>query len=277
MTLDIYKSVLSACPTILRPIIRILLRSGITFKQFSKVCRDIFVEVATQDFGIGGRKTNISRVAIIPGISRSEVTRIRKKFESSEEENINPTLSNASRLLTGWHLDEDYIDENGEPMDLTLEGRHPSFTTLMNKYGGDIPLKAMLKEIKQANAIEVLENEKIRPLTRYYMPTKSFANRIASIAETFVDIGNTSYHNFVREVDTESRLQGRAFNHYVDRDSVEDFNIFIRDKGNKLLEEADKWLSEHEVTNSDNNTKPTVRLGLGIYLIQDPENEANQK
>ena len=53
------QQILGAFLIVLRPIARILLRFGIGFREFAEISKTAFVEVATSDFGIRGRPTNI--------------------------------------------------------------------------------------------------------------------------------------------------------------------------------------------------------------------------
>jgi len=273
MTLDIYKSVLAACPILLRPVIRILLRAGITFKQFSKISRDLFVDVATDDYGINGRKTNISRVAILTGISRSEVTKIRKKIDENGEIEVPTTVSNAGRLLSGWHVDPEFTDKNSNPMPLSIDGVEPNFTTLMAKYGGDIPLTAMLKELKKVSAIKVTDDNELLPLKRFFMPVNYDENRIFTLAENYADFGNTAYYNFIRDHDDEPRFAGRVFNNYVNKSALPDFKALVEEKGQALFEELDAWLNSNEVHTKQREELAPIRLGLGIYFLQDDDNK----
>lgn len=272
MTLDIYKSVISACPLFLRPVIRILLRAGITYKQFTTIARSIFVDVAANEYGINGRKTNTSRIAILTGISRSEVTKIRKNIEREPDEFEHPTvLSNASRILSAWHHDAEFNNSDGEPLILPLDANNgtASFTGLVNKYGGDIPLTAMLKELKKTNSIEALSDGRLKVLTPFFIPNKYDSNKIFSLAETFHDIGETSYHNFVRDDEDPSRFQARAFNNHIPPELSEEFGEMVREKSYDLLQEIDQWLTEKEITASrKTDDKTTSRFGLGVYLIQ---------
>ena len=64
-----------------RPIARVMLRAGISWRELSDVLKTTYVEVATEDFGIRGRPTNISRVAILTGLTRKEVRRLRDLLE----------------------------------------------------------------------------------------------------------------------------------------------------------------------------------------------------
>lgn len=267
MTLDIYRSIIRACPVLMRPIIRILLRAGINYKQFAKITREVFVEVASEDFGISGRKTNISRVAILTGISRSEVTKIRKKYEESGEIEIPQTVNNAGRLLSGWHVDEEFIDAKGKPLVLSVDGAPPNFNSLMDKYGGDIPTTAMLKELKQVSAIEIDKDGKITVLQRYFMPVNYDENRIFNLIDDFVDLGNTAFHNFTRSPDDDSYFQRKVTNDYVSEQAYSEFQKMVKEKGMILLEEFDDWLAIHEVSQEDLEKSKQIRLGLGMYFI----------
>ena len=76
--------VLAGCRVLLRPVVRLLLKSGITWKEFAEVAKSVFVEVATREFGIRGRPTNTSRVAILTGINRHDVAKQRELLERGD-------------------------------------------------------------------------------------------------------------------------------------------------------------------------------------------------
>ncbi len=272
MTLDIYRSVLRACPVLMRPIIRILLKAGVNYKQFAKLTREVYVEVATDDFGISGRKTNTSRVAILTGISRSEVTKIKKKQEDDGEIEIPQTVNNASRLLSGWHVNPDYLDKDMKPMSLFVDGPEPNFTSLMNEYGGDIPLTAMLKELKSVKAVEVNPDKSIKALQRNFMPIAFDENRIFNIIDDLVDMSNTAYQNLVRDHDEESYFQAKVTNDYISESAYSEFQAMVREKGMKMLLEFDDWLAQNEVTQEELEKSKQIRLGLGMYFIQNKNN-----
>src|SRR6516164_9982990 len=69
---------LRACYSFLLPVARLLLRSGVSFTEFAEIARAAFVEIASNDYGIRGRQTNVSRVSAMTGIARKEVRRLRQ-------------------------------------------------------------------------------------------------------------------------------------------------------------------------------------------------------
>ena len=73
----------NACLAVLRPLASMLLKCGMTWKEFSDVSKSVFVEVASGEYGIDGRPTNVSRVSILTGISRKEIKRQRDLLASA--------------------------------------------------------------------------------------------------------------------------------------------------------------------------------------------------
>ena len=53
----------SACRALLKPVVSFLLKCGLTWREFAAIAKSVFVEVASREYGLRGRPTNISRVA----------------------------------------------------------------------------------------------------------------------------------------------------------------------------------------------------------------------
>ncbi len=99
---------------LLRPIIGILMRSGVPFGSFSSVARNIYVDIAHKEFGLQGRNTNASRVAMLTGLTRAKVKQELDYAEAVDESDIHnlDKVRHASRMLLGWHTDARFIDQN---------------------------------------------------------------------------------------------------------------------------------------------------------------------
>ena len=124
---------LAALRLLFRPVARIMLRAGINWRELADVCKATYVEVATEDFGIRGRPTNISRVAILTGLTRKEVRRLRDLLEEASPE-VFSRMNFATRVLSGWHQDEEFLDAEGKPRPLPREGASGSFESLCHRY-----------------------------------------------------------------------------------------------------------------------------------------------
>jgi hypothetical protein len=78
-------AVVQTCRVLLRPIASLLLKCGMTWREFAEVSKSVFVAVASQDFGLNGRPTNVSRVSILTGVSRKEIARVRALLEQESD------------------------------------------------------------------------------------------------------------------------------------------------------------------------------------------------
>ena len=88
MQLTAKRYVLRALLVALKPIAKMLLRNGIGYREFAEIAKSAFVDVATSEYGLRGRPTNISRVAVMTGVTRKEVRRIRDKIASGDNDMI---------------------------------------------------------------------------------------------------------------------------------------------------------------------------------------------
>lgn len=268
MSEDAKTVVLKAFRLLLQPLVRILLRSGVTWKEAAEVCRTTFVEVATNEYGLHGRPTNISRVAIMTGIGRRDVSRLRKLLAEEQPADLR-SMNSATRLLTGWHLNPAYVTEAGVPRELPFDGDAQSFTALAREYAADTAPITMLRELQRVGAVEEAGDGRLRALKRYYMPLALDPGAVLRAGSVLQDLGETVDYNLVRRVDQPTRFEGRATNAHIPRADAAKFRDFLEQEGQGFLERIDEWLARHEA-NADQKRK-TVRLGLGIYQIQDED------
>ena len=153
---------------IFRPLIRVLLRYGISYAMFMDLARWVYVDVAWKDFRIEGRKQSISRISIITGISRKEVKRLRSStrpaaWESGEKYN------RAYRVISAWRKDQAYLNSKGNPAVLRIQGGSKStFRDLVKRYSGDISVRAILDELLKIGAVKLLNNGKVALLLPPY-------------------------------------------------------------------------------------------------------------
>jgi hypothetical protein len=252
---------------IMKPVVSLMLRCGVTWKELSELMKLSFVEIASKEYGRHYRPTNASRVAILTGLSRRDVKRARDLLAEEDPAPLEK-INLASRVLTAWHQDRDFLDKRGRPKILKPTGQK-GFAGLIKRYASDIPVTAMLKELKDAGAISETPAGGLKAMTRYYMPAAMDAESILRFGSVLADLANTIQRNVVGDDDDPLRFEGRAVNLMVKRSAIKTFRTYAEHRGMELLEEADQWLLDRE---ADPGDPKAVRLGLGIYLIVDDDN-----
>ena len=269
-------AVMQTCRVLLRPIASLLLKCGMTWREFAEVSKSVFVAVASQDFGLNGRPTNVSRVSILTGVSRKEIARVRALLEQESVPLPNKT-TDATRLLSGWHQDPDFLRPDGAPRVLPVDGEGASFTTLWQRYGGDVPVTSMRKELERAGAITTLPDGKLRAERRYFMPRRFDPQWILNAGGMLHDLGSSITHNLDAGAEAAGgrgdaparRFIGRATSDSVDPAALSEFEAFIEKNGQEFLERMDKWLTAHEARPAAGAARKRMRLGIGVFLIAD--------
>lgn len=261
------RPILDACRLWLRPIVRWLMKSGVTWKEFAELSREVFVDTATDDFGLRGRPTNVSRVALLTGLTRREVRRIRSAASDRPMVAADDALNHASRVLSGWHLDAEFLEQDGRPRVLTATGPSPSFEVLLKRYAGDIPTTALVKELVKSGSIERLPDGAFRVLRRYYMPRPMDGQAVERAGSVLADLATTIEHNLSRTEREPSRFEGRAQNRQIDPRHLPAFRAFVEREAQGILERVDDWLAAHESESAA--SAATLRLGIGVYAIHD--------
>jgi hypothetical protein len=259
------ETILAAFRLIFRPIAKILLFAGITWKEVSEVCKATMVEVASAEYGIKGRPTNASRVAILTGFTRKEVGRLRNVL-ASEDTQVNDRMNHATRVLSGWYSDVDFRGDGGAPAALSPDSDGASFADLCKRYASDVPATTMLKELKKVGAVVEGDDGQLIVQTRYYMPRKMDPELVLSSGSVMQDLGNTVAHNLYRDTGEAARFERRAHNTRIPASARSRFQDFLEDEGQAFLERVDQWLTDNEIQNE--STEKVIRLGLGAYWIE---------
>lgn len=158
------------------------------------MAKSAFVDVATTDYGIRGRPTNISRVAVMTGLTRKEVRRIRDQI-SDDAEPFKLKSTPLALVLHRWHSEDEFLDTDGAAAKLPFAGESGSFSSLVKKFGGDIPPGAMRTELKRVGAIVESEDGEIKVVKRSVRPDAHYENLCSALSHgVYAHICNVAHN-----------------------------------------------------------------------------------
>jgi hypothetical protein len=262
---------------LLRPLVRVLLRNGVTWQEYAQLGKEVFVEVASDDYGIAGRPTNAARVALMTGLSRREVTRVKALLAAGEKRGDAPS-NRISQILAAWHIDPEFLAADGQPALLPLEGAGPSIATLLARYAGDMPHGAVVKELTQLALIEETRRG-FRVKARDYIRSAADPDLMRQAGIALHDHAATIAHNVDAGRTESARFERMATSDRLPRQQVRAFREFLASEGQAFLERIDAWLSAHSTGGDTFQTArhKLVRTGVGVYLIHDDDAERQQR
>lgn len=261
-----------AVTRMLAPLVRVLLRHGVSHAEFASWAKQTYVKEAHSNFGIDGKNPTVSRLAIVTGINRKEVKRILDL-----PTDMVPAVAKhnrAIRVVTGWLQDNEFNGHDGEPSPLTYGDVDSSFNKLVKRYSGDVPARAVLDELTRVGTVTEQGNT-ITLASKGYVPHESEAAMLDLFATSARDLLTTLDHNVSGE--GASRLQMSVAYDDIGAEGVETFRKLSSKKALELLQELDGELSQHDRTkNPQAGGTGRYRTGLGVYLIEEAVEDENQ-
>ena len=271
MNSEIQERLLAAVLAVMLPVARMLLRYGITYRQFADVAKTAFVREAFGETDSRGRRTNASRVAVKTGISRKEVSRLRDIAGAASEQVARRVDHSGppARVLHFWHSDPVYLNEDGSPMPLEFEGTGPSFSSLVRAVAGDVPPGAVRAELRKAAAILETDAGQIVAAKRYYIPVNVDEKVITVLSSMMFPLAAGLDHNTDPERKAGGFIQRVAFSERLDSQLVPDFRTWSRAEAIRFIESVDDWIAKHESAKEievrDDSRSGTVSVGVFYY------------
>lgn len=273
---------------LLRPFVRLLIENGVSYRTFAELTKRAYVQQATKHYGIRGRPTNISRVAVMTGLTRKEVKRIRELIDQGTEaalSELEKTQSPAQAVMLGWQTDSDFLDERGKPLalDVYAEGsKGPvTFSDLVARYAGDIPAGALRHELKRTSTVTETKETKLIPNSPLKLATDEEAQFDEELMTRLLAITKASMDNRLagnlRTADKSSDLSdGIAFHSesssfYIEREQLPGVMRALRGLDTKFRESSSEPYSvpKSRLLSGDDKKNEPLSVRTGWYMLTD--------
>ncbi len=270
-TIPKMKDVLStAVLAILRSLIALMYRSGISFGEFTQLAKVAYTKEVEQELIKANEKVTTSRIAIITGLTRKEVAAIRKqdapKIEQTQKH------GRAVRVITAWVNDANYHDNKGQPKILNVlnKGADVSFESLVSQYSGDMPYRAMMNELIRTGSVELIDKNKVKLVRVAHIPANQDDNEKYTILGEDVPLLISSIKHNIINTDKPPFYQRKVCYNNISRKHIAEFKALANRENQALLERLNNWLAEHDAENhesSDSNN--SVKVGVGVYYFEE--------
>lgn len=131
---------LAASKALLRPLVRLLVARGVTLPAMVAALKELYVDVAAQDFRLGGRPPSDSRVSLLTGVHRKDVRAIR---ESARPISVPRSGGLGATVLGRWLGDPAFAAPDGHPATLS----RARFDALVAGVSTDVRPRTVLDEL----------------------------------------------------------------------------------------------------------------------------------
>jgi hypothetical protein len=246
-----------------------MLAHGITYTYVCEMLKALFVDIADKDFRIDQNPPTDSRVSLVSGVHRKEVSRLRQEMAVDTE--IAPTVvSLGAQLVAVWLGSPQYLDESGQPKPLARfvsEGGDASFEALVAGVNSDIRPRVVLDEWMRLGLVRYDEQMQLCLNTEAFVPTAGFDEKAAFLGHHLHDHVAAAASNLVGA--SKPFLERSV--HY-DALSLESIAVLAKQSeqlGMTALLALNKSARKLEQADA-NSTEPRQRMTFGTYFYAEP-------
>jgi hypothetical protein len=270
LSIDSRRDFLQALRRILRPIVRLMIRSGIRYDEFVDVARGAYVESAIRDVDKDAPRPTRDQVAWTTGIQRDLVDHY---IESNESHSTQDTTSKhvETDLLHKWYTDPRYLGPTGAPIELAFDTPGgPSLKDLLAQIDARVDADSILEKLLRARSVTRLDNGLLRALSRFFIWPEEDAVRHDSMGCTVAHMIETHEHNLCFG-DPENRRLERTVStdRGISEQLLPSFHAFARERAEQFLIDLDDWFGQHS-SSSGHQTAQRVEIGVNVFFYVEP-------
>ena len=259
----------AALDKLLEPLVQLLVRNGLPHGALADIAKQVYVRVAAEEERIAGRKQTVSRMSLLTGLTRKEISRILKLPPAPAQE-TSARYHRASRVITGWIRDPRFLAADGQPRPLEMDGDGDTFAALVKAYSGDVPARAVLDELERVEAVRTAEEGHILLVARGYLPRAGEAEKLQILGTDVAGLIATIRHN----LDPGAKgpfFQRKVFYDNLVGEALPQLRAMSAEQGQRLLETLDRWMAAHDREVHPELEGPSGRrAGIGIYYFEEP-------
>lgn len=264
--LDLRSALGVMCRRVLHPLVRILVRFGVSAGEFKAIVDSVYAHAGSEYLVEQGERVTYSKLAIITGINRVFLPAILANPQDEFRPRSNTQLHRAARVLNGWHDDRLFQTSLGDPAVLPIDGDEHSFRQLVELYSGGVYYQTMLSELERVGAIRRIGQDRVRAVRRAPVSGGANLESVLTAGETAGDLLDTLEYNLTSPA--EDQLPVRALIGSVDPRALPLFRTQLGKRADGLLEVLDLFMRSHRPEPGAAEGSPGIELGAAVIAIR---------
>ena len=259
---------MSPLARLLRPLVRLLIRAGITFPVLEDLLRGLFVDVAQNDLLPDPKSRTDSRISLLSGVHRKEIRRLRLLPQANTE--TPPVVTLTSQIIARWLGASPWIDANGNPLPLPRGGAEPEgFERLVMSVTKDLRPRAVLDTLLADGVVEIDAKERVRLNQAAFVPLPGQDAQLFYFGRNLHDHIAAAAANITATASAPFLDRSVHYDH-LPADVAARLEAISRAAAQQMLLEINR--AALAVTDGQPPSDgPTKRVNLGVYLFVEDE------
>lgn len=262
-------SLIRALRRVMRPLVRLMLRKGITYTVFADLLKEVFVDVADREFRLDDKVPSDSRISLLTGVHRKDVRRLRDDSEASVS-SLPENITLGAQLVNAWTNSQPFCKRAGHALPLprlASAGGNCSFDALVAKISTDIRARVVLDEWLRLGVVRIDEQDCVHLEAQAFVPQKGFDEKAAYLGHNLHDHASAAVQNLSGE--GEPFFERSVHYDALSVVSVDKLREAVASEGMQTLLEFSRLAADLETADV-----PTIeqrqRITIGLYFYTEP-------
>ncbi len=220
-----------AVALVLQPLARLMIDHGLQLSPMLELLKKALVNEATSAYGISEKITSDTRIALLTGVHRKDVRRLRAAQTTRGA--VVPMVPIASSVVARWISEPRYLnaDQTARPLARTpARGKpgEPDFTTLVAEISRDVGARAVLDELERLGVVELREDGYVELLANAFVPHEGLGESFHFLATNVSDHLAAAVHNLAPNRRDSLMLEQSAFSSDLSAEQAEQLHKLAR-------------------------------------------------
>jgi hypothetical protein len=265
-------ALIQAVTTLLRPLVRLLLRFQVTYPYLCQLLKALYVEVASREPG-DARLTD-SRITMITGIHRKDIRRFRE--EGLQELRPPATLPLSAQIVAAWLSLPEFTTPDGKPRPLPRtagdHGDTPGFDTLVDRVARqDLRARSVLDEWLRLGLVHIDAQQCVVLNTEAFIPEKGFEEKLYYFGKNLHDHLSAGCHNLLGE--GSPQFDRSVYYNNLSPAAIDELTRLVSERGMQTLKDINRRARELQQADSG-RADAHGRFNFGMYYFLDSETPA---
>jgi hypothetical protein len=251
---------------LLKPVIKFCLKRSIKFQEFTECAKQLFCELSQSEFAESSEKLSASRVSVITGLSRREVTRFSSTGKGESKLN-QPNF--IAKVISEWGSKR-FKSSSSKTRILSCEGKSSEFAKLVSSISQDLNPYTVLNELERTGCIERVGNKvklktdhyisKGKTLEGYELLGKDLDNLIQGVEQNILALYKTP------------NLHLRTFYDNISPDDIEHIKKWLLAEGDNFHRRAREFLEKFDRGSHHDKNENPIQVSLTAFSFINPTN-----
>ncbi|QTN23328.1 hypothetical protein HZ992_25025 [Rhizobacter sp. AJA081-3] len=251
---------------LLAPVVRWLLRNGVSYNALANQLKPVFVDAARAELERGGVQPTGSALSVLSGVHRKDVRTITEAPRGAAPV-AHRGVPLASQVFTRWMTARRYRTRDGAPRALPRSGAGITFESLSRELSLDVHPRTVMDELLRLGLV-TLEDDLLVPASTTFVPSRRLDELTALFSANAGDHIAAAVHNLT--LDAPRYLEQSVFADGLGADSVATLHEHARAAWSDAFAMMVKQARKHVAADADVPDAERQRMRFGVYFYSEP-------